>query len=193
MESRLPQPFRDALIESEAKTGLRLMAMALAGLLGAAGSGFLAAIIWGLHGALAAASLVLVATAFTLLKMLSTLDDPIRRRELLDRDLLQALVGLERRALLITDLSGTAIASNAGFERLVRGRAGGLTGLMSDDKSKQALQRLVSTVRQSGTGKMSLTGVGEEEGAAEFSISGRRVGQYAMWQGHRVRCPAAGT
>ncbi|TNE62077.1 MAG: response regulator [Alphaproteobacteria bacterium] len=180
MESRLPQPFRDALIQSEAKSGLRLMAIALAGLLGAAGAGFMAWIAWGLTGALGAGSLVLVATAFTLLKSLSALDEPMTRRDLLDRELLQALVGLERRALLVTDLGGQAIASNPAFERLMRGRAGGLQALVGDENARNALQRLIAGVRQSGVGQMSFSGSGDD--GVDLTISGRRVGQHALWQ-----------
>ncbi|MEX0299544.1 MAG: hypothetical protein AB3N28_10765, partial [Kordiimonas sp.] len=68
MESRLPQPIREALLNNEMRSGIKLLAMALSGLVGAGGVSLITYMLVGSEVAVALAGLVLVLTAFTIFR-----------------------------------------------------------------------------------------------------------------------------
>ena len=119
MESQLPQPIRDALMNNEVKSGLRLLAMALSGLVGAGGVSVLVYLFWGGAAAVGVGGLTLIITPLTLLLALKNLDKPVLSAERADRELLQNLVSMDRRALIVTQLDGVTLAANRAFEKTV--------------------------------------------------------------------------
>ena len=81
MESRLPQPIREALLNNEMQSGIRMLAMALSGLVGAGGVALTVYLLFGNRAAIAVGGAILVVTAFTILRALRNLDQPAKIRE----------------------------------------------------------------------------------------------------------------
>jgi two-component system cell cycle sensor histidine kinase/response regulator CckA len=179
MESRLPLPVKEALVDSEAKSGIKLLSTALAALVGTAGIASLVWLVWGLGVAIAVSGALLIATALTLLRALSQVGHSINRREVVDRDLVNALVALERRAVVITDLSGEVIASNAAFERLALGPIRYIQDLLRGKREQADIGSLLNTVLTVGSGGKSFDL--QLEDRTVLSMSGKRVRRHIMW------------
>lgn len=180
MESQLPLPIRDALTNNEVKSGLRLLAMALAGLFGAGGVSVLAYLVGGGQVAVVVGGVTLVITAFTLLHALRQLGQPIRAQEGTDRELLQTLVGMDRRAVVVTQHDGFVVASNRGFEQLGSKAMNRLHDLVLTEDSRQEIAAVLKAVKQSGNGAAEIhLGVDEED---TLSLIGKRVGHHLVWQ-----------
>lgn len=192
MDSQLPQPLRDALLNNEVKSGLKLLAMALAGLFGAGGVAVITFLIWGNFAAVAVGGLTLVVTALLLIKALVGLDKPVRVGERVDRELLQNLVAMDRRALIVTQLDGISLAANAAYERLNDKPVQRLQDMVVGDESRQAVNAVLNRVRQTGNGaaQIDLSGNGDDE----LSLVGKRVGNHLLWkvsrQNERARLEA---
>lgn len=184
MQSRLPRPFQEALHQSEAKSGIKLLTIALAGVVGALGLAALTAVSWGISVALALGGVLLIATALTLLKALSGLEQPHQRKEVADRELLQTLVTLERRAVVLTDLRGEIVASNPAFDRLAMGRLRFMGDLFRNETIKEAFEKTIAHVAQSGHG--SETFPVDKAGAQKLSLAGKRTGLHILWRATRT-------
>lgn len=180
MESQLPQPIRDALMNNEVKSGFKLLAMALSGLLGAGGVSVLSFLFWGDVGAIGVGGLTLIMTAFLLIKALRSLDAPVVLGERMDRELLQNLVSLDRRALMVTQLDGIALASNPAFETLNEKQVQRLQDVVVNDDGRQAINALLNTVRHTGNGAATID-LSEVEDD-ELTLVGKRVGHHLIWQ-----------
>lgn len=184
MQSRLPRPFQEALHQSEAKSGIKLLTIALAGVVGALGLAALTAVSWGISVALVLGGILLIATALTLLKALGSLEQPQQRKEVADRELLQTLVTLERRAVALTDLRGEIIASNPAFDRLAMGRLRFLGDLFRNEAVKESFEKALAQVAQSGHG--SDTFPVDKAGAQKLSLTGKRTGLHILWRATRT-------
>lgn len=184
MDSRLPRPFQQALNQSEARSGIKLLVIALAGLLGTLGIGALAAISWGLAVALAIGGALLIATALTLLKALGNMDQPLQQKEFADRDLVQSLVEQDRRALVLTDMRGEIVASNPAFDRVALGRLRFLGDLFRTETVRESFEKSLSLVAQSGQGG----GIFSADRAAsqKLKLSGKRAGLHLLWRVSRI-------
>lgn len=180
MESQLPQPIRDALMNNEVKSGLRLLAMALSGLLGAGGVSVLTYLFWGHVAAIAVGGITLIITALTLMRALRNLGQPIRMGDGVDRELLQALVSMDRRAVLVTQLDGISLAANKGFERLNERPIRRLHDLVMGDEGRQSVNNILNIVRQAGHGAVQISVSTEIED--ELTLMGKRVGNHLVWQ-----------
>lgn len=180
MESQLPQPIRDALMNNEVKSGFKLLAMALSGLLGAGGVSVISFLFWGDVGAIGVGGLTLIITAFLLIKALRSLDAPVVRGERMDRELLQNLVAVDRRALIVTQLDGIALAANPAFEKLNEKPVQRLQDMVTNDDGRQAINAVLNTVRQAGNGAARID-LSEEEDD-ELTLVGKRVGHHLIWQ-----------
>ncbi len=180
MDSQLPQPIRDALTNNEVKSGLRLLAMALSGLLGAGGVSLIVYLFWGDVAAVGVGGLTLVITALILIKALNSLDKPIAGGERVDRELLQNLVSMDRRALLVTQLDGVAIAANRAFEELNEKPVQRLQDMVLGDDGRQAVNAVLNTVRQAGNGAAQIDL--SEDADDELTLVGKRVGTHLIWQ-----------
>jgi len=179
MESRLPQPIREALLNNEMRSGIKLLAMALSGLVGAGGVSVIAYIIVGGNVAAALGGFVLIITAFTIFRALKNLDQPLKRRDIADRELLNALVGMDRRAIAITGLEGDVLTSNYAFERIAGKSARWIADLFSDYAEGKEALKVLQEVVQFGNAR-SERALGAKEGP--LVMSGRRIGQYLLWQ-----------
>ncbi len=179
MESRLPQPVQDALIDSEAKSGIKLLTVALAGVIGTAGIAGLAWVSWGSGVALAIAGALLIATAITLLRALGSIDHPLHDASVIDRDLVNALVTLERRAVIITDLHGKTVATNTAFERLAFGNLRTVQDLFRGHDGYEALDALVSTVAREGEGEAEFDAWQTDK--SHLRVTGKRIRRHIMW------------
>lgn len=180
MDSQLPQPIRDALMNNEVQSGLRLLAMALSGLLGAGGVSVLTYLFWGGTAAIGVGGLTLVITALILIKALKSLGRPMRMGERVDRELLQSLVSMDRRALVVTQLDGIMLAANQAFEKLNEKPAQRLQDMVSGDEGRQAINAVLNTVRQAGNGAAQID-LSEDEDD-ELTLVGKRVGNHLIWQ-----------
>ncbi len=180
MESQLPQPIRDALMNNEVKSGFKLLAMALSGLLGAGGVSVITYIFWGDVGAIGIGGLTLVITAFILIKALKSLDAPVHVAERMDRELLQNLVSMDRRALIVTQLDGISLAANQAFEKLNEKPVQRLQDMVSNEDGRQAINAVLNTVRQAGNGAAQIE-LSENEDD-ELTLVGKRVGHHLIWQ-----------
>lgn len=180
MDSQLPQPIRDALLNNEVKSGLKLLAMALSGLVGAGGVSVLAYLIWGDTIAIAVGGLTLVSTALLIIKALKGLDEPARVGERVDRELLQNLVAMDRRALIVTQLDGISLAANQAFDRIQDKQIQRLQDLVATEEGRQSVNTVLNTVRQAGNGaaQIDLSGGGEDE----LTLVGKRVGSHLLWK-----------
>ncbi|WP_262689667.1 ATP-binding protein [Kordiimonas aestuarii] len=179
MESRLPLPVKEALVDSEAKSGIKLLTIALAALVGTAGIAFLIWVIWGFFVAVVVSGALLIATALTLLRALGQVGQSVGRREVVDKDLVDALVALERRAVVITNLSGEVVASNAAFERLAFGAPRIIQDLLRGKKDQAALGSLLATVLTTGSGDREFITPDDERNS--LLVSGKRVKRHIMW------------
>ena len=179
MESRLPLPVKEALVESEVKSGIKLLSVALAALVGTAGISLLVWVLWGLSVAIAISGALLIATALTLLRSLGQVGQAINRQEVVDRELVNALVALERRAVVITDLSGEVIASNAAFERLALGHIRFLQDLLRGKREQSDLGTLLNSVLTAGSGGKTFDLKTDDR--TVLSISGKRIRRHIMW------------
>lgn len=141
MESQLPLPIRDALMNNEVKSGLRLLALALSGLIGAGGVSVLVYLFWGDAAAVGVGGLTLIITAFTLIQALRNLDRPVASGERVDRELLQNLVSMDRRALIVTQLDGVTLAANRAFEALNEKPVQRLQDMVMSDEGRQSVTR----------------------------------------------------
>jgi len=180
MESQLPQPIRDALMNNEVKSGFKLLAMALSGLLGAGGVSVITYIFWGDVGAIGIGGLTLVITAFILIKALKSLDAPVHVAERMDRELLQNLVSMDRRALIVTQLDGISLAANQAFEKLNEQPVQRLQDMVSNEDGRQAINAVLNTVRQAGNGAAQIELAENEDD--ELTLVGKRVGNHLIWQ-----------
>ncbi|WP_417449606.1 response regulator [Kordiimonas sp.] len=179
MESRLPLPVKEALVDREAKSGIKLLSIALAALVGTAGVGALAWLAWGGPVAFAVCGALLIATALTLLRAMGQVGHSPSRREAADKELVNALIALERRAVVITDLGGDVVASNAAFERLALGPLRHIQDLCRSKKEEAALGSLLSSVLNTGLGEREFE-TGDEKGTL-LCVSGKRVKRHMMW------------
>lgn len=180
MDSQLPQPIRDALMNNEVKSGLRLLAMALSGLLGAGGVSVIVYLFWGDAAAVGVGGLTLIITALILIKALKSLDRPMVGGERVDRELLQNLVAMDRRALIVTQLDGVALAANLAFEQLNEKPAQRLQDMVVGDEGRQAINAVLNTVRQAGNGAAQIDL--SEDIDDELTLVGKRVGNHLIWQ-----------
>ncbi len=180
MDSQLPQPIRDALMNNEVKSGLRLLAMALSGLLGAGGVSVIVYLFWGDAAAVGVGGLTLVITALILIKALRSLDRPMVGGERVDRELLQNLVAMDRRALIVTQLDGVALAANLAFEQLNEKPVQRLQDMVVGDEGRQAINAVLNTVRQAGNGAAQIDL--SEDIDDELTLVGKRVGNHLIWQ-----------
>lgn len=180
MESQLPQPIRDALMNNEVKSGFKLLAMALSGLLGAGGVSVITYLFWGDTGAIGVGGLTLVITAFILIKALKNLDTPIAGGDRMDRELLQNLVAVDRRALIVTQLDGIALAANQAFERLNEKPVQRLQDMVANEDGRQAINAVLNTVRQAGNGAAQIEMAENDDD--ELTLVGKRVGHHLIWQ-----------
>lgn len=180
MDSQLPQPIRDALMNNEVKSGLRLLAMALSGLLGAGGVSVIVYLFWGDAAAVGVGGLTLIITALILIKALKSLDRPMIGGERVDRELLQNLVAMDRRALIVTQLDGVALAANLAFEQLNEKPVQRLQDMVVGDEGRQAINAVLNTVRQAGNGAAQIDL--SEDIDDELTLVGKRVGNHLIWQ-----------
>ncbi len=180
MESQLPQPIRDALMNNEVKSGFKLLAMALSGLLGAGGVSVITYLFWGDAGAIGVGGLTLVITAFILIKALRNLDTPITAGDRMDRELLQNLVAVDRRALIVTQLDGISLAANQAFEKLNEKPVQRLQDMVANEDGRQAINAVLNTVRQAGNGAAQIEMTENDDD--ELTLVGKRVGHHLIWQ-----------
>ena len=180
MESQLPLPIRDALMNNEVKSGLRLLALALSGLIGAGGVSVLVYLFWGDAAAVGVGGLTLIITAFTLIQALRNLDRPVASGERVDRELLQNLVSMDRRALIVTQLDGVTLAANRAFEALNEKPVQRLQDMVMSDEGRQSVSTVLNTVRQAGNGAAQID-LSEDEDD-ELTLVGKRVGNHLIWQ-----------
>ncbi len=180
MDSQLPQPIRDALMNNEVKSGLRLLAMALSGLLGAGGVSVITYLFWGDAAAIGVGGLTLVVTAVIIMIALNRLDKPVMVGERVDRELLQNLVSMDRRALIVTQLDGISLAANQAFEKLNEKPAQRLQDMVAGDEGRQAINAVLNTVRQAGNGAAQIDLSKDEDD--ELTLVGKRVGNHLIWQ-----------
>ncbi|MCK0069801.1 ATP-binding protein [Kordiimonas laminariae] len=180
MESRLPKPIREALLDNEVKSAFKLLAIALSGLFGAGGVSLLAYLFWGSKSAILVGSIILVLTAFTIFRALRNLDDPEHRQEVMDLELLNALASNDRRALLITDVDGTAVTNNYAFEKMAGSNFTSVNELALSEDGRTQVKRLLHRVGQVGQAKDVIQGRG-----GSVTVSGRRIGRYIVWQAFR--------
>jgi len=183
MESRLPQPLREAMLDNEVQSGIKLLGLALSGLVGAGGIALAVFLIVGTDAAIAVGGGILIITAFTIFRALRKLDQPGKRQESIDKELLHALVAMDRRAILITDFNGATLTANYGFERLSKPFLGNIKELAVLDKDQSIISKLIRDVTQLGAGKDYL--LADDDGDDRLSINGRRIGKYILWQAHR--------
>jgi len=183
MESRLPTPIREALLDNEMQSGIKLLAMALSGLVGAGGVALTVYLLFGSDAAIAVGSGILIVTAFTIFRALQRLDRPTISRDAIDKELLHALVAMDRRAIAISDLSGTVLTANYGFERLGRSQVRVIADLLVSDRDRDTVNKLVHNITQLGSANMVL--VSDAKTDAHLSLSGRRIGKYILWQAYR--------
>jgi len=181
MESRLPLPIREALLDNEVQSGIRLLAMALSGLVGAGGVSLTVYLLFGYEPALAVGGGILILTAFTLFRALRNLDQPLKSREAIDGELLHALVGMDRRAISISDLNGAVMTSNYGFERLSKAQLRHIPDVMDGDGNHTAVKKLIQRINQLGTASTML--VSETSANNRLMLTGRRIGKSILWQG----------
>jgi len=183
MESRLPTPIREALLDNELRSGIKLLAMALSGLVGAGGIALIVYLLVGSDAAIAVGGGILVLTAFTIFRALRSLDRPTKKQDFIDKELLHALVAMDRRAIAISDLSGAVVTSNYGFERLGKTRVKVITDLLVDDHGRAEVNKLIRSVSQLGSA--STVVVADSETDSNLSLAGRRIGKYILWQAHQ--------
>jgi two-component system cell cycle sensor histidine kinase/response regulator CckA len=183
MESRLPQPIREALLDNEMQSGIRLLAMALSGLVGAGGVALLIYMVFDSQTALAVGGAILILTAFTIFRALQRLDNPVIAKDAVDRELLQALVAMDRRAIGVTDTSGIILTSNYGFERLSGGVPKNLQDLVKNSQEKSEVAQLIRKIGQLGNASTIIVADGEKDD--HLSLSGRRIGKFILWQAYR--------
>ena len=180
MESRLPKPIREALLDNEVKSAFKLLAIALSGLFGAGGVALLAYLFWGSKSAVLVGAIILVLTAFTIFRALRNLDDPEYRQEVMDLELLNALASNDRRALLITDVDGTSVTNNYAFEKMAGANFTSVNELALSEDGRTQVKRLLHRVAQVGQAKDIVQGRG-----GSVTVSGRRIGRYIIWQAFR--------
>lgn len=183
MESRLPTPIREALLDNEMKSGFKLIALALSGLMGAGGVALLVYMLVGSQAAIAVGGAILVLTAFTIFRALRQLDRPAKNREFIDRELLNALVAMDRRAIAISDLSGNLVTSNYGFEWLGQSPVREITDLLASGDDQTDIKNLIQSVSQLGSASAILVDGAKSD--LQLSLSGRRIGKYILWQAQR--------
>jgi len=183
MESRLPTPIREALLDNEMKSGFKLIALALSGLMGAGGAALLVYMLVGSQAAIAVGGGILILTAFTIFRALRQLDRPLKNREFIDRELLNALVAMDRRAIAISDLNGHVVTSNYGFEWLGQSPVKTITDLLAGGDDTTDIDNLIRNVSQFGSASDVLVDSAEED--MQLSLSGRRIGKYILWQAQR--------
>jgi len=181
MESRLPQPIREALLNNEMQSGIRLLAMALSGLVGAGGVALMFHLLWGSTVAVGVGGGILILTAFTIFRALQNLDQPLRRRDMMDKELLHTLVEMDRRAILITSIDGSLLTSNHSFDRLIGGHGRGLLDLVSADEDKDEIRKLTRRIAQHGSASSDFN-LDENHDLSSLSLSGRRIGNYILWR-----------
>jgi len=182
MESRLPLPIREALLNNEVQSGIRLLATALSGLVGAGGVSLIVYLVFGYQQAIAVGGGILILTAFTLFRALRNLDQPLKSREAIDRELLHALVGMDRRAIAISDLNGLVMTSNYGFERLSKSPLHHIPDIIGGEENRSAVNKLIQLVNQMGTANT--TFVSETKPNHRLMLTGRRIGKSILWQGY---------
>lgn len=183
MESRLPQPVREVLLDNEMQSGIRLLATALSGLMGAGGAALLIFLVFGTSAAIAVGSAILIITSYTLYRVLHRLDQPQKKRDAVDSELLQSLVAMDRRAIGITDLNGAVVTTNYGFERLGGGSLKSVLDLVTSGKERSEIQQLINNVSQLGSASSVLVDDASQDD--HLAISGRRIGKYILWQAYR--------
>ncbi|SDE40742.1 hybrid sensor histidine kinase/response regulator [Kordiimonas lacus] len=184
MESRLPRPFQEALHQSEAKSGVKLLTVALAGLIGTIGIAALVAVTWGAAIAAILGGLLLIATALTLLRALGGLQQPIDQVEFADRELVQTLVSLDRRAVALSDFRGEITASNSAFDRLAMGRVRMMGDLFRSDTVKEAFDKTLALAAQTGQSRGVFAC--DRADTEKLKLIGRRTGYHILWRASRV-------
>lgn len=184
MESRLPRPLQEALQHKEAKSGVRLLSIALAGLVGAVGVAGLVTAAFNLPLALAIGGVLLIATALSLLRALGQFEEKPLEKEFTDNDLVEALVAMDRRAVVVTDQRGEIKAFNPAFDRLALGRARYLGDIFRADMVREDFERTVNNVGQTGHGfgEFAL----DRAGAQRLQFTGTRTGFHILWRVTRV-------
>ncbi len=183
MESRLPTPIREALLDNEVRSGIKLLATALSGLVGAGGIALTVYLIVGNDAAIAVGSAILILTAFTLFRALKSMDRPSSKGDAIDKELLHALVAMDRRAIAVSDLSGTILTLNYSFEWLGNSHVRTIFDLLGSDEDQGDLAKLIRGVTQMGAANAVLSE--DVKANSRLSLSGRRIGKYILWQAHR--------
>lgn len=180
MESRLPRPLQEALQQKEAKSGVRLLSVALGGLVGSIGVAALVAASFGVTLALGIGGVLLVGTALSLLRALGQFEEKPIDREFTDNHLIEALVAMDRRAVVVTDQKGEIKSFNPAFDRLALGRPRFLGDIFRTDEVREAYERTVSRVAQvgHGGGEFAL----DHAGTQRLSFTGTRTGFHILWR-----------
>ncbi len=180
MESRLPNPVREALLDNEVRSAFKLLAIALSGLIGAGGVAVLVFVFWGSKSSVIVGGLILIATSFTILRALRRLDNPDQRQEGMNHELLSAIVAIDRRALVVTSIDGNILVGNHSYEQLAKDNKEGLLGILRAEESPDEQKWLIRKVVQTGTASQTF-----ESYDGELAMLGRRVGKYILWQIHK--------
>ncbi|GHF27102.1 signal transduction histidine kinase [Kordiimonas sediminis] len=180
MDSRLPKA-NMALMEKEVNiAGLRLLTLALGGVLVAIGGGILSLYYVSGSAGIAWFSGALLLTAAGLFISLRQFDMPTGQAQLSDRVLIGSLMSMNRRATMISDLSGARVEANEAFTKLRPSRMrAGLVDLIPDEQSAKDLSELISEVRRKGEGEKEFPFQGDTE--QSFRITGRRTGDFILW------------
>lgn len=134
----------------------------------------------GVSNTLTLMSAVLTVGALLTLRSVFARTDIQAKDSRLDSEVLQQLVAMNRRATLLSDLQGRRIATNDAFTTLTGDPLYGLSDVVADDVRRATLARLVTDIRRTGTGEsMFRSGLAQH---AEVSLSGKRVGQFILWE-----------
>jgi len=165
------------------QSGIRLLATALSGLLGAGGASLILFLIFGSLAAVSVGAAILIITSYALYRALKNLDAPHAAKDAVDSELLQSLVAMDRRAIGISDLNGHVVTTNYSFERLATGSPKSIVDLVSSSSDKSEITQLLSDIVQRG----SATAVLVIDAARDdhLSLSGRRIGRRILWQAYR--------
>ena len=182
MESRLPTPIREALLDNELRSGIKLLALALSGLVGAGGVALLVFLTVGSQAAVAVGGGILILTAFTIFRALRSLDRPAEKQNFIDKELLNALVAMDRRAIAITDMSGTVLTSNYSFDTLGKSRVHTIAALSTGNQDPVEIEDLIKDVGKLGAASAVIA---DRKTNSRLTLAGRRIGKNILWQAHR--------
>ncbi|WCL52715.1 ATP-binding protein [Gimibacter soli] len=180
MDSRLPDRSAETLTYGASTAGISLVLMALAGLMMSGGIAAIAYLLGGIDGMVMGGGLALTLAAGIVIRRLALLDQPRKAIDFLDPELVRMLCGINRRAMLVTGLSGNPVSLNSAFERLTGSGAAGLHDLIAGEAAHRSLATLVRNVRQTGEGSGAFPLASDP--AQEITLRGRRTAHYMIWE-----------